>query len=392
MHPILADWRRLQLQLAASGVLGAVLGLLVRVVIGAEWLDALVFALPLAIVATPLSFSAWYLCRALPLSRTPPIRLVTAALGSGVVSGAVWAAIGYAWWDALVREGWARTDAPTPVLAALLSGLGGLGYVLSVAVHYLFQAAEDSADAGRRVLASEIAHREAELRALRAQVDPHFLFNSLNSIAGLTTADPVRAREMCQRLADFLRESLAVGASSRIPLRREVALAEQYLLVEGVRFGRRLSVRASVTPETADVAVPPLILQPLVENAVRHGVATCVEGGTIEIATCRTGDRVVIDVANPRDADGGRPGTGLGLALVRRRLGASFGGAAALRVEPSPAAYRVSVTIPIDEGSARGCREDSESASAGAARAAAVSPGVGGGAPTPARDAGPREQ
>ncbi len=303
MHPILADWRRLLLQLAASCVLGAVLGGLVGVVIGVGWLDAIVFALPLALLATPLSFSAWYLCRAMPLSRTPPIRLVTAALGSGIISGAIWAAIGYEWWDVLLRDGWERANAPMPVLAALLAGLGGLGYILSVTVHYVLQASEDSAEAGRRVLASEIAHREAELRALRAQVDPHFLFNSLNSIAGLTTADPVRAREMCQRLADFLRESLAVGASPRIPLRREVALAEQYLCVEQVRFGRRLSICATVAAASGDVAVPPLILQPLVENAVRHGVATCLDGGTIR----------------DRDTAGRRPGCHRRGESARRR-------------------------------------------------------------------------
>src|SRR5260221_8600102 len=106
MHPIFADWRRLQLQLAASGVLGAVLGVFVRIVIGVAWLDAFVFALPLALLATPLSFSAWYLCRAMPLSRTPRIRLVTAALGSGVISGALWAGIGDEWWDLLLRAGW----------------------------------------------------------------------------------------------------------------------------------------------------------------------------------------------------------------------------------------------------------------------------------------------
>jgi signal transduction histidine kinase len=362
MHPILADWRRLQLQLAASSALGAVLGVLIRIVDGVPWLDAFVFALPLALFATPLSFSAWYLCRALPISRTPPLRLVTVALGSGAVAGALWAAIGYEWWDVLSRSGWERTGVPAPVLGALLAGLGGLGYVLSVAVHYLLQASEDSAEAGRRVLASEIAHREAELRALRAQVDPHFLFNSLNSIAGLTNADPERAREMCQRLADFLRESLAVGASPRISLQREVALAEQYLNVEQARFGQRLAIRASVAAASADVPVPPLILQPLVENAVRHGIATCLDGGTIEIAARRAGERVVIEVVNPRDVEGGRAGTGLGLDLVRRRLAASFGGDAALRVEPSPSGYRVSVTIPVGERtSVPGGREDNES-------------------------------
>ena len=349
MHPMFADWRCLQLHAVASGLVGAVLGLLVRVVFGIAWGDAMAFALPLALFATPLSFSAWYLCRAMPLSRTPALRLVAAAVGSAGVSGAIWAAIGNEWWNVLVIGGLERPDAPRPVLSALLIGLGGLGYLLSVTVHYLLQAAEETAEAARRVLASEVAHRDAELRALRAQVDPHFLFNSLNSIAGLTAADPDRAREMCQRLADFLRESLAVGASPRIALRREVALAEQYLRVEQVRFGPRLAIRTMMAPESGDLPVPPLILQPLVENAVRHGVGTCLDGGTIEIQARRAGDRVVIDVRNPRDADGGRPGTGRGLDLVRQRLTASFGRHAAVAIEPSSDAYRVTITMPAEQ-------------------------------------------
>ena len=92
MHPILRDWRRFQLQLAASGLFAGVLGVLVRLVIGVPWGDAMAFALPLAVVGPPQALSAWYLSRALPLSKTPPARVVTAALGSGIGSGAIWAA------------------------------------------------------------------------------------------------------------------------------------------------------------------------------------------------------------------------------------------------------------------------------------------------------------
>lgn len=350
MHPILADRRRLELHLVAWALAGAILALLVRMVIGVDWTDALVFAMPLGFLAAPLSLSSWYVCRATPLSRTPLLRLSVTAAGSAVVTAALWAAIGYEWWAVLVGAGFERADASMPVLAALLVGLGALAYLLSVTVHYLLQTSEESAEASRRGLQSEIAHRDAELRALRAQVDPHFLFNSLNSVAGLIVPDPEKARHMCQLLADFLRDSLTLGASARIPLAREVALAEQYLHVEEVRFGRRLVVRAVVAPDSAALLVPPLILQPLVENAVRHGIATCVEGGTIEIAARRAGERTVIDVRNPRDPDGGRRGTGFGLDIVRRRLAASFGDRAALVTEPGPASYRVSITMPVEEG------------------------------------------
>jgi LytS/YehU family sensor histidine kinase len=236
---------------------------------------------------------------------------------------------------------------PMSRLFAVVTALGTLTYLIVISLQYTFAAFEESADARRRVLESQIAQREAELTALRAQVDPHFLFNSLNSISGLIGADPAKARQMCQALAEFLRDCLALGATPRIALSREIALAEQYLRVEQVRFGKRLAIDTSVSADTADVPVPPLILQPLVENAVRHGIATCLDGGRIEIRSKRVGERAVVTIGNPRDVDGARAGLGLGIGIVRKRLGATFGDVAALVLEPSEAAYRATVTLPM---------------------------------------------
>jgi LytS/YehU family sensor histidine kinase len=304
----------------------------------------------MGLVATPISLSAWYLCRALPIARVGAVRVTFTALAAATITAAVWAAAGRFWWATLER--WdvpLPSDARAP-LAALLLGLGALVYLLSVTVHYLLQASELSAVAERRILESQIGHRDAELRALRAQVDPHFLFNSLNSISGLIAGDPARARTMCQRLADFLRDSLSVGAAPRILLGREIALAEQYLAIEQIRFGSRLSVQADVAEDSRQVNVPPLIVQPLVENAVRHGIATCLDGGAIEIRAWRAGARAVVTIVNPRDPDGGRQGTGLGLEIVRRRLHATFGEAASMAIEPGPTSYRVTITLPVEEG------------------------------------------
>ena len=123
--------------------------------------------------------------------------------------------------------------------------------------------------------------REAELRSLRTQIDPHFLFNTLHSISALTTADPPSARRMCVLLGDFLRDSLALGALDRITNDRELQLATRFLEIERVRFGDRLRIDAN-SSANGTWRVPPLLLQPLVENAVTHGVAHLIEGGVIE--------------------------------------------------------------------------------------------------------------
>jgi hypothetical protein len=348
MHPLLGHPHRFRLLLLGCLFVGMLIGGLVRSLFGVSWRGALVFGLPTGLMVAPVSLSAWYLCRALPVDRTTPLRLVLTATGAAVITASIWAGLGRLWWQGLGRLGADLPIGPPEGLFALLGGIGAFSYLLAVAVQYSIQSAEASAESARRVLEVQVAQRDAELRALRAQINPHFLFNSLNSIAGLVGPDPERARRMCQLLGDFLRDSLTLGGTARVPLGREVALVQQYLNIEQVRFGARLQVRTSVAADATEVPVPPLILQPLVENAVRHGIATRLDGGTVEIDAVRTGDRLVIVVVNPRDPDAVRTGTGLGLDNVRRRLAAAFGESAAIAVEGAEERYKVSVTVPVE--------------------------------------------
>lgn len=348
MHPILGDQLRLRLHFTAWSLGGAGLAWLVRALFSVPWTAALVFGVPMGLVAAPVSLSAWYLCRAMPLARTSAWRIGATAAGAALVTGSLWSALGRWWWQLLATTAF---DMPLDQMLGLFSlmlGLGAIGYLLAVTVHYVLQAGEESALAERRALEFQVAQRDAELRSLRAQVDPHFLFNSLNSIVGLMASDQNQARVMCLRLAEFLRDSLTLGGESRITIGREVALAEQYLGVERVRFGDRLTVATRIDPDVIEVSVPPLILQPLVENAVRHGVATLLEGGAVRIDVSLAGPKALIVVSNPYDPDVRRKGTGFGMDIVRRRLNATFGDRAAMAVEAHDSQYRVALTVPIE--------------------------------------------
>jgi len=236
-----------------------------------------------------------------------------------------------------------RAAAPT------LFGFGFLLYLLAMAVSYLAAAFTVSRDAERRGLELQVLAREAELRALRSQLDPHFLFNSLQSISALTTVDAAAARRMCLLLADFLRETLALGSRDRIPLSAELALVRKFLAVEQVRFGDRLQV-AIESEGAGDVAVPPLLLQPLVENAVTHGIAHMLEGGTLHVRADQTPSALTITVDNPcdRDRPAGR-GTGLGLRNVRERLESAYGADAFVSAEERDGRFLVKVEIPLHE-------------------------------------------
>jgi LytS/YehU family sensor histidine kinase len=219
------------------------------------------------------------------------------------------------------------------------------------AINYAIAAVDERQAAVSRALEAEIEAREAELRALRSQVDPHFLFNCLHSISALVTTDPAGARWMCLELAAFFRESLRAGAQPRIPLATEAGLVQRYLDIERRRFGDRLNASIAVAPDAEGALVPPLLLQPLAENAVRHGIATLVAGGDVTIQVARSGDRIEVRVENPFDAEGRRGGTGVGLTNVRARLETTYAGRATLRVQTADGRFRASISLPVEEAS-----------------------------------------
>ncbi len=321
MHPILGNRARLGVYLAAWGVLGLLFAVLGRGGTARPFAAAALYTAPLALAYAFVCLSSWWVCRAAPLARTPPLRLGISLVVAAIVASAFWAMLGAAWTPVLAALAFdaASSDAPVPALAFL--ALGVPLYLFSAAIHYLIAAFEDSRRAERRALESQVVAREAELRALRAQLNPHFLFNSLNSINALAGSDPEAARRMCEGLGDFLRLTLALGARDWVTLGEELDLVEKYLAIEQVRFGSRLQVEVRATPEARASRVPPLLLQPLVENAVKHGIAARLEGGTVTIGAERHAGTLTVRVTNPFDPDAPhRQGEGLGLENVRRRL------------------------------------------------------------------------
>ncbi|OFW03420.1 MAG: hypothetical protein A3H96_20655 [Acidobacteria bacterium RIFCSPLOWO2_02_FULL_67_36] len=350
MHPILARGGRLALYLAVWATAGILLSIAVAAESRVPWTIAAAVAMPLAITYGFICLSAWYVSRSVPLTTSGAPRIVATAAAAAAVSSLAWTALARAW-AAAVAPGAAALGPSRAVdgIDALLFGFGVLLYFLSIALSYLLAAVEQSRAAERRGLEAQVLAREAELRSLRAQIDPHFLFNSLHSISALTGVDPAAARRMCVLLGEFLRDSLALGAEARITVERELALARQFLEIERVRFGDRLHYEVGIDGAEGRL-VPPLLLQPLVENAVTHGVAHLIEGGTIRVTAACTASRLSLVVENACDPDRRRgSGTGVGLANVRGRLRAIHGTEARLTAEERDGMWRAEISINVED-------------------------------------------
>lgn len=238
---------------------------------------------------------------------------------------------------------------------ALVFGIGGYLY---------FSTREKWQQAAVAVREKEIRHAElerlraqAELKALQAKINPHFLFNTLNSIAGLISEDSEAAEQVTEKLAGLFRYSLQSAERERVPLGEELGAVRAYLEIEAVRLGDRLRFHLVVEEGLEEVEIPGLSVQPLVENAVRHGIAPKMEGGRIEIQVRRSGRDCVITVRD--DGVGMAPGqadSGYALGNVRARLDALYNGASSLHLDSSQQGTRVEIRVPLsaDAGSAGG--------------------------------------
>ena len=317
---------------------------------GLDWRAAIALAAPMSALAQGIAWSARYPCRTNPLGRREPWRIALTHITAALVLSYLWVGIGRIlaeWIDS--GFGLPHTYKQFLAMQTHLYAVGFCYYLLGVAFHYMVFAQKASQEAQERALESVARAREAELSALKAQINPHFLYNSLNSISALTSIDPTRAREMCVALADFLRLTLGMGEKRVIPLGEEVSLLEKYCAIEKVRFGDRLTIKEEIPDDAKVCLLPPLLLQPLFENAVVHGIAQIPEGGWIRLSATRHADRLSVSVENSWDPEAGSSRrNGVGLKNVQRRLEARYGNAATLQAQAEDDVFRVSLVFPAE--------------------------------------------
>ncbi|MHB1093507.1 histidine kinase [Thiobacillus sp.] len=287
----------------------------------AFWRDFIALS---ALAQPALLLSLLVLCAAGRWLRSQPYRL---GVGFTLALGAAIPVLVTLWLGPLL----AGRDTYPPIAVALFSLVMGAGLL---------------AYFNLRARALSPAITEARLQALQARIRPHFLFNSLNAVLSLVRSDPRRAEHALENMADLFR-ALMGNASQLAPLEDEVALTRAYLELEQLRLGDRLQVVWHINKMPADALIPPLMIQPLVENAVYHGIEPRPEGGEISLNLYRSADKVHIVVRNPIAADASHhKGNRIALANIRERLLLHFDLDAQLKLEPMGAVYQVHIMIP----------------------------------------------
>jgi two-component sensor histidine kinase len=228
----------------------------------------------------------------------------------------------------------------------LVVGSVTMSLLITFLLHHYFAARTRQLDAERRAA-------EAQLRLLQAQIEPHFLFNTLANVISLIDHDTPRARQMLEAFTDYLRASLGTLRHDEVPLGTELDLAQAYLSLLHTRMEDRLRYDIDAPADLRALRLPPLLLQPLVENAVHHGLEPTVDGGRVTVRARTEGGQLVLEVhddgrgpqATPRR--GPRAGQGLALDNIRQRLQARYGGAAALHLQPAEPGTLARITLPL---------------------------------------------
>ena len=317
--------------LALRALLAANGAVLLAVLASADTGAQALAALGPAIAAALLGSLAW-LALVCALRRPLQRRAVPVRSAALVALGALLAPL------ACVPLFWLQLLEPT---ALRLAALPLIGAALAALMALWLQWRE-----GRR----SPADAKARLAELQSRIRPHFLFNTLNTAVSLVRTDPVRAEGVLEDLAELFRVALADSGSGSVTLASELELARRYLAIEQLRFGERLRLEWQLDPAVDAARLPPLVLQPLLENAVRHGVEPAEAGGLVRVRTRTWLGRAEITIDNTVGSAASRPGHGLALANVRERLRLLHDLDAQFEVLQADGRYRVRIMVPLGDG------------------------------------------
>jgi sensor histidine kinase YesM len=347
-HPILSNRARLIvwwlvwlfLALGQSLLFYFVYGSFIKISI----LDSLVSLL----IYSGLALSLWFPFRFFNSGKNRTTALISNLIAIGALSVSMWILVTKLVMTTVLPEQnnyQAYWDATLPYRV----GTGVFIYGLIILTYYLFVSLNNLSEKSAREAKLESLVKETELKMLRSQINPHFLFNSLNSISSLTITDPEKARDMVIKLSEFMRYALSRKDEQPVSLQNELENLRLYLDIEKVRFGDKLTTEEDIESNCLDFKIPVMLLQPLYENAVKHGVYESTERVRIITRAKIVDGYIEITISNNYDpAPSLRRGTGTGLLNVTRRLELFYGNKASIKTTKENGIYIVDMYIPTD--------------------------------------------
>ena len=300
------------------------------------------------LIYSGIALSLWYPFSFFNTGNPRPTTLISNLIISGAISVTLWVLITKFVMQLILpevnnyKEYW---DATFPYRM----GTGVFIYGLIILTYFLFISLTNLSEKNAKEARLESLVKETELKMLRSQINPHFLFNCLNSVSSLTITDPDKARDMVIKLSDFMRYALSKKDEQPVSLRSELENLRLYLDIEKVRFGDRLFIEENIDGNCLEIKMPIMLLQPLYENAVKHGVYESTESVKITTQAKIIEGHIKITISNNYDATpSSRRGTGTGLQNVARRLELFYGNTASIIALKENGVYTVNLYIPTD--------------------------------------------
>jgi len=312
----------------------------IEIILTQAILDSLLFALVGLII--------WYPTRYIPFRKNAPVYSIAAQAVAGLLIVMVWLLLTTGILSALFGsdEEYSNFLSSSLYVRAFVAVMV---YLVMVLIYYLISYSRSLSERARAEEKLRTLVKESELNLLKSQINPHFLFNSLNSISSLIMSNPEEAREMIIRLSDFLRYSLKHRENEFVSLEEELVRMQDYLAIEKIRFGEKLKYTLSTNDQCKNIRVPTMILQPLIENAIKHGVYESIEPVSVEFHCSLSEDYLRLELKNDFDPNQpSRRGTGVGLQNVSERIRLAYDGKGRLNRSVKENIFTVSLFIPLD--------------------------------------------
>jgi hypothetical protein len=347
MHPVFSSNRGLLVITALWLALSLLLAFVVTEYSRLDLPDGLLLFTPWYFVLLFFCLPNFYICELLPPDTTRTPLLLGAQAASAAATVVIWTTLGYFWAKYGPHGGIGDPSAVFQSSIHINAALGTGLYIVWIIVHYAWLAARGDEEDNSEKLRQKLLISQIELQVIRATLHPHFLYNSLNMLANLSLTAPGKIHSLCVQMSDFLRYSVNYARKNAVTVSEELAHIQNYLNIEQERFGDKLTLEYVVDDDAGQETIIPLVLFPLVENSIKHGIDSSLDGGFIKVEALKRDNRLIFEISNSFDPAGIKPqSSGLGQQSLRKRIMTHYGGAAEMNIHKENALYRVTLTLP----------------------------------------------